>query len=63
MCACGGSLQLKTPLKKDGTPKTPSAYSLFVKEQFASVKKENPYATQAEVMKLLSSKWKEQKNV
>lgn len=64
MCGCGGALQLKAPLKKDGTPRTPrapSAYTLFVKENFASIKKANPSSTPSEVMRTLSSMWKESK--
>ena len=52
-------LELVPQLKKDGTPqtRTPSRFALFVKENFARVKKDNENFSHQEVMKALSSEF------
>lgn len=52
-------LELVPQLKKDGTPqaRTPNRFALFVKENFARVKKDNEFFTHQEVMKALSSEF------
>jgi hypothetical protein len=50
--------------KADGTPmkqRPGTPYSAFVKEHFASVKRDNPHLNQAAVMKALADKWKTMK--
>lgn len=47
--------------KADGTPmkqRAATPYSIFVKEHFASIKRDNPQLNQAGVMKALADKWK-----
>jgi len=59
-CAhCYGRLELVPQLKKDGTPqtRTPSRFALFVKENFARIKKDNEHFSHQEVMKALSSEF------
>ena len=51
-------------VNRDGTPAKPRAatpFALFVKENFATVKAANPATPHKDVMKLLSSAWKERK--
>ena len=52
-------LELVPQLKKDGTPqtRTPSRFALFVKENFARVKKDNENFSHQEVMKALGSEF------
>ncbi|XP_068718282.1 germ cell nuclear acidic protein-like [Montipora capricornis] len=59
-CArCYGCLELIPQLKKDGTPqtRTPSRFALFVKDNFARVKKDNASLSHQEVMKTLGSEF------
>jgi predicted SprT family Zn-dependent metalloprotease len=62
---CGGPLRLMPRLKADGTPvakRAPTAFSLFVKERFASVKSSMPLGTkQGDIMKRLAEVWREEK--
>ena len=62
-CAgCHGKLRLLGKFKPDGTPvvkRAPSAYSLFVKENFADMRSQLPPRTpNSVVMKQLSVQWK-----
>ena len=52
-------LELVPQLKKDGTPQTriPSRFAMFVKENFARIKKDNETFSHQEVMKALSSEF------
>ena len=52
-------LELIPQLKKDGTPqtRTPSRFALFVKDNFARVKKDNASLSHQEVMKTLGSEF------
>jgi len=66
---CRARLELLGTRKADGsiTParaaRPPSAYALFTKENFASVKASAPKGTpHAQIMKMLSAKWKEAKS-
>ncbi|KAM7450312.1 hypothetical protein ABFA07_001882 [Porites harrisoni] len=59
-CAyCHGRLELVPQLKKDGTPqtRTPSRFALFVKENFARIKKGNEAFSHQDVMRALSSEF------
>ena len=58
LCHCGG----KMVLEQQGPPRTPSKFSLFVKDNFAEVKKQNPNTPHKELMSKLSQKWKENQN-
>ena len=50
-------IELVPQLKKDGTPqkRTPNKFAMFVKENFARVKKENEGFAHKDVMKQLSA--------
>ena len=52
-------LELVPQLKKDGTPqtRTPSRFALFVKENFARIKKGNEAFSHQDVMRALSSEF------
>lgn len=52
-------LELIPQLKKDGTPqiRTPSRFALFVKENFARIKKGNEAFSHQDVMRALSSEF------
>ncbi|XP_057306459.1 germ cell nuclear acidic protein-like [Hydractinia symbiolongicarpus] len=57
VCArCGGIPELIQNNKQ--TPKTPNSYALFVKENFASVKKANPGFSHKQLMENISQKFK-----
>ncbi|CAH3186341.1 unnamed protein product [Porites evermanni] len=59
-CAyCHGRLELVPQVKKDGTPqtRTPSRFALFVKENFARIKKGNEAFSHQDVMRALSSEF------
>jgi predicted SprT family Zn-dependent metalloprotease len=59
---CHARLVALGSFKKDGTPikkRAPSAYSLFVKQHFASVKQEHPHAKHGWLMTKLGQMWKE----
>ncbi|ORX67721.1 hypothetical protein K493DRAFT_5815 [Basidiobolus meristosporus CBS 931.73] len=58
---CRSKLREMERLKKDGTPfkkREPNKYQLFIKENFRRVKDANPYATQSQLMSLLSAEYK-----
>jgi len=59
--ACAGRLQLLPKVNVDGTPRKtrqPTAFSLHVKEHFASVKSRNPDKSHGDIMKLLGAQFK-----
>jgi hypothetical protein len=61
---CHGALEPLGRFNADGTPakpRVPSQFSLFVKENFASVRKASGVGTPAEVMKRLGGMWRDQK--
>ena len=62
-CAtCGGIPELQGNASSvSATPKTPNAYALFVKEHFATVKKNNPGVSHREIMVMISDKFKKSK--
>jgi hypothetical protein len=49
-----------TPHAKKGaaTPKTPGAFALFTKDNFRTVKAENPHLAHGELMKILGQMYK-----
>jgi predicted SprT family Zn-dependent metalloprotease len=64
VAGCGGNFQLLRQIKnKDGktivsTPKAPSKYNIFMKENYALIKQMNPGASHKEVMSLVSQEYK-----
>ncbi|XP_066929246.1 germ cell nuclear acidic protein-like [Clytia hemisphaerica] len=58
---CGGIPELLQNPSTSSAPKTPNAFSLFVKENFGSVKKSNPGKSHRDVMRLISDKFQESK--
>ena len=59
---CGGIPELvNTNSSVSSTPKTPNSYVLFLKENFASVKKANPCLSHKELMQKISAKFREVK--
>jgi len=59
---CGGIPELLTnKASSNSTPRTPNAYALFLKDNFASVKKSNPGVPHKEVMQLIAAKFKASK--
>jgi len=62
-CAkCGGIPELQNDKSSaSATPKAPNAYAIFVKENFATIKKGNPSKSHREIMMLISDKFKESK--
>ncbi|TPX43010.1 hypothetical protein SeMB42_g03253 [Synchytrium endobioticum] len=55
---CKSRLSLMERASKDGTPKAPSKFALFVKENFKTTKDGNVGASHAEVMRLLSESYR-----
>merc|ERR1719504_237476 len=47
--------------KKEKTPRAPSAYNIFMKEEIAKVKKANPSLDHKEAFKKAASNWKSAK--
>ena len=59
---CGGIPELiNSNSSVSSTPKTPNPYALFLKENFASVKKANPGLPHKELMQKISAKFREVK--
>ena len=58
---CGGIPELLQNPSTSSAPKTPNAFSMFVKENFGSVKKSNPGKSHREVMRIISDKFQESK--
>ena len=59
---CGGIPELiNSNSSGSSTPKTPNSYALFLKENFASVKKANPGLPHKELMQKISAKFREVK--
>ncbi|XP_071479503.1 uncharacterized protein [Diadema antillarum] len=60
-CAyCSGRLELQPTLNKDGTPakaRGPNPFAMFVKQNYASVKKTHSATNHADVMRLLSQEF------
>ncbi|KAJ3215122.1 hypothetical protein HK099_006509 [Clydaea vesicula] len=59
---CGGRLILQEKLKLDGTPVKKSLFTVFMKENFKSVKKANPNVSHGEIMRQLSKQYKDASN-
>ena len=51
----------KLKSKKETVKKEPSAYNIFVKEEFAKIKLETPDMNNKEYMRLIGSRWKAKK--
>ena len=65
---CKGKLMFLGRLKADGSfaktvKRAPSAFTLFMKENMAAIKREYPGATHGAVMKILSEKYKASKEI
>ncbi|ESO93762.1 hypothetical protein LOTGIDRAFT_105193, partial [Lottia gigantea] len=57
---CHGRFELMgTPGSKEGTPRTPNKFALFVKENYGSAKKTNSDFKHKEIMQLLSQQFAE----
>lgn len=48
----------KTKKKSSGVKKEPSAYNIFVKEEFARIKKEDPAVDNKKLMSMAAARWK-----
>ena len=48
--------------KKSDKPRAPSKYAIFIKDNYAMMKNDNPNASMGEISKLLAKKWKETQN-
>eukprot|EP01113_Clastostelium_recurvatum_P049699 TRINITY_DN9253_c0_g1_i1.p1 TRINITY_DN9253_c0_g1~~TRINITY_DN9253_c0_g1_i1.p1 ORF type:complete len:504 (-),score=86.43 TRINITY_DN9253_c0_g1_i1:165-1676(-) len=61
---CRSKLELAPRLLKDGTPakpRTPSAFSVYVKDNMASVRRDMPGSTQKDLMTALADRYRETK--
>jgi predicted SprT family Zn-dependent metalloprotease len=64
--SCSGTLTQTKPVprktKADGAPAKLSAYQVFMKEQMARIREENPKIPQKEIMKMVAAGWAAQKS-
>jgi hypothetical protein len=51
----------KTKKKSSGVKKEPSAYNIFVKEEIARIKKEDPNVDNKQFMSIAAERWKAHK--
>lgn len=55
------SFKSKNKKKSTGVKKEPSAYNIFVKEEIAKIKKENPDVDNKQFMSMAAARWKDHK--